>query len=141
MAKMNAVVVAMVAMVVAMVGVEGACPDIDLDSCLPAAEADVDPTAECCTGLTTYTSSNDVTCLCEAAMGTTYFTSNPVDYAILIPQKCGLNYAAGTECGGTMSLPFNLFQLHLTNLSFIVCHFNEKIAAISLPEGGNIFSH
>lgn len=83
---------------------EAACPSIDLDACLPAAAADVDPTTECCTNLTTYTSAsdgtNDLTCLCEAAIGSAYFTSNSVTYAMLIPQKCNLNYAAGTECSG-----------------------------------------
>lgn len=94
------VVLVMVAMS-SMVVTEAACPTIELNPCLPAAEADVEPTAECCTSLNTYISEgNDPSCLCEAAIGTAYFTDNPVDYAILIPQKCNLTYAAGTECDG-----------------------------------------
>lgn len=102
-----ALLMALVAMSsLGMKATEAACPNIDLDSCLPAAAADVDPTTECCTNLTTYTSTadgtNDLTCLCEAAMGSAYFTSNSVTYAVLIPQKCNLNYAAGTECSGKL---------------------------------------
>ncbi|KAG0564396.1 hypothetical protein M758_8G103600 [Ceratodon purpureus] len=82
---------------------QGDCgPRRALLACLPAAEADVQPNAACCTVLQGYlTTSTPEACLCQAAMSSAFASSGAdVQYAIRIPQKCNLSFRSGTECNG-----------------------------------------
>ena len=84
----------------------------ELVACLPAAEADVQPSAECCTVLSGYLSTaTPEACLCQAATSSAFESSGAdVQFAVQIPQKCNLSYRAGTQCDGTRLLaiiPFN----------------------------------
>lgn len=77
------------------------CPNLtSLEVCEAAAVADVQPSEACCTALATYISTNGVACLCEAAIASLYFLTHPTDYAITIPEKCGIVYPAGSQCAG-----------------------------------------
>lgn len=78
----------------------------ELAACLPAAEADVQPTTECCTVLSTYVSSDDTggDCLCQAASSSAFNASGAaVEYAVTIPEKCNLTFTAGTQCNGKLA--------------------------------------
>ncbi|KAG0631907.1 hypothetical protein M758_1G289100 [Ceratodon purpureus] len=74
----------------------------DLEACLPAAEADVEPTTACCTALNSYLATDSGgTCLCEIASTAAFNSSGAVvEYAITIPEKCSATYSSGTVCNG-----------------------------------------
>ncbi|KAG0557335.1 hypothetical protein KC19_11G121200 [Ceratodon purpureus] len=79
------------------------CPTNDLSSCMPAAYEDIQPTEECCTNLAAYTNTpTPAECLCQGALSSPLAGDDDVNvkYAVLIPQKCDLDYPAGTTCRG-----------------------------------------
>lgn len=104
--------------------VQGECgPTSGLLACLPAAEADVQPSGQCCTVLQRYlTTGTPEACLCQAATSTAFESSGAdVQYAIRIPQKCNLSYRAGTQCNGTLQNICNSIKISLAP------HFNLQL--------------
>jgi len=100
-----AMVFVFVAMAALVPSASAACGNIQsLLPCLGAARDGAQPTAGCCGAVSTYSQGGTVAgqaCLCQAV-------SNPaakaagmkLNYVILIPQKCKLNYKAGYVCNG-----------------------------------------
>ena len=111
MAMKVAVMVVMVvtAVLAIMVPNVKACGDVTtLASCLPASTTGSMPTAECCNALATYAQGGTAegeACLCNAVSNPTANSHGAkAEYAILIPQKCNLNYKAGYVCNGMTSI-------------------------------------
>jgi len=108
-----AMAVAMVVLVVAMAALvpsaSAACGAIQsMLPCLPAARDGVAPTSACCQACATYSQGGTPAgqaCLCGAVTNPTAKAAGmKLNYAVLIPQKCNLNYKAGYVCNG-MKIP------------------------------------
>ncbi|XP_024359031.1 uncharacterized protein [Physcomitrium patens] len=73
----------------------------DLAACLPAAESDIQPSAQCCTQLSSYLATDTPEeCLCQTAYSPFFQSGADIQFAIKIPQKCNLSYRAGIQCNG-----------------------------------------
>lgn len=70
-----------------------------LSVCLPAATANVMPSAACCQNLGAF--QNSEACLCAASANPRFTASGAKkEFALLIPQKCNLKFKAGYVCNG-----------------------------------------
>lgn len=86
-----------------------------LSACLPAATANVMPSAACCQGLGGF--QNSEACLCAASADPRFTSSGAKkEFALLIPQKCNLQYKAGYVCNG-MQTTRSCFNPETTNFS------------------------
>jgi len=104
-----AMAVAMVVLVVAMAALvpsaSAACGNIQaMLPCLPAARDGAAPTGACCSAVSSYAQGGTPAgeaCLCQAITNPAAKAAGmKLNNAILIPQKCNLNYKAGYVCNG-----------------------------------------
>ncbi|XP_024356589.1 uncharacterized protein [Physcomitrium patens] len=72
-----------------------------LAPCLPAAKANVQPSAACCRALSSFATNTGEDCLCAAASSQQQ-SGAKVEFAKYIPQKCQLTYKAGIVCNGVV---------------------------------------
>lgn len=134
MAGMAVAWVLLVAMAALVQPASAQCGNVNsLMGCLSAAKTGSQPTAACCSAMTAfaqYGTPAGEACLCQAI-------SNPaakaagaqLQYAILIPQKCNLNYKAGYVCNGITSTSSTLVNFHSSCMALHGLQFQTLISS------------